>query len=174
MRSGSAQRSVQHYQRMACGSGRGRRAPNWSYGRDMTTQIPTTETEWRARLNPEEFRVLRQAGTEAPWTGEYVSTRTPGMYHCRACGAELFASDTKFDSHCGWPSFYDAKPGTVKLIEDNSLGMSRTEVRCARCNSHLGHVFAGEGYDTPTDQRYCINSVSLTLEPAKAAEDAGA
>ena len=79
----------------------------------MTTQIPTTEAEWRVRLNPEEFRVLRQAGTEAPWTGEYVSTRTPGMYHCRACGAELFASDTKFDSHCGWPSFYDAVPGTV-------------------------------------------------------------
>src|SRR5205814_1100147 len=86
-----------------------------------TTQIPTTEAEWRVRLNPEEFRVLRQAGTEAPWTGEYVSTRTPGMYHCRACGAELFASDTKFDSHCGWPSLYDAVPGTVKLDEDGEV-----------------------------------------------------
>src|SRR5439155_19524325 len=107
MRSGSAQRSVQHYQRMTCGSGRGRRAPNWSYGRDMTTQIPTTETEWRARLNPEEFRVPRPAGTEAPWTGEYVSTRTPGMYHCPACGAEVVATGPKVAIPRGWPALSD-------------------------------------------------------------------
>jgi peptide-methionine (R)-S-oxide reductase len=133
----------------------------------METELPQTEDEWRVRLSPDEYRVLRQAGTEAPWTGEYVSTKTQGVYRCRACGAELFASDTKFDSHCGWPSFFSPLAGeNVKYIEDTGLGMRRVEVRCARCDSHLGHVFEGEGYPTPTDQRYCINSVSLTLDPA--------
>jgi peptide-methionine (R)-S-oxide reductase len=135
----------------------------------MTTEhLPTTEAEWRARLSPAEYRVLRQAGTEAPWSGEYVSTKTRGVYRCRACNAELFSSETKFDSHCGWPSFWTAKAAdAVTLHTDSSHGMRRTEVRCANCGSHLGHVFEGEGYDTPTDQRYCINSVSLTLEPAE-------
>ena len=129
--------------------------------------LPKTEEEWRTRLNPAEFRVLRQAGTEAPWTGEYTDTKTKGVYRCRACGFELFNSDTKFDSHCGWPSFWTPlAEDRVRLIEDSSLGMRRTEVRCANCDSHLGHVFEGEGYGTPTDQRYCINSISLTLEPA--------
>ena len=129
--------------------------------------LPKTEQEWRARLNPAEFRVLRQAGTEAPWTGEYTDTKTKGVYRCRACGFELFSSDTKFDSHCGWPSFWTPlAQDRVRLIEDSSLGMRRTEVRCANCDSHLGHVFEGEGSGTPTDQRYCINSISLTLEPA--------
>ncbi|MFC3505450.1 peptide-methionine (R)-S-oxide reductase MsrB [Micromonospora sp. NPDC049366] len=128
------------------------------------SELPRTEDEWRVRLSPEEFRVLRQAGTEAPWTGEYVDTKTPGVYHCRACGLELFSSDTKFDSHCGWPSFDDAIPGRVKEIEDRSLGMVRTEIRCARCDSHLGHVFHGEGF-TPKDTRHCVNSVSIRLEP---------
>ncbi|MGN9913720.1 peptide-methionine (R)-S-oxide reductase MsrB [Phytohabitans sp. LJ34] len=129
--------------------------------------VPTTDEEWRVRLSPDEYRVLRQAGTEAPWTGEYVDTKTKGVYRCRACGAELFSSDTKFDSHCGWPSFFTPlAEDRVRYIVDKSLGMSRTEVRCARCDSHLGHVFEGEGYATPTDQRYCINSISLTLEPA--------
>ena len=129
--------------------------------------LPKTEEEWRTRLNPAEFRVLRQAGTEAPWTGEYTDTKTKGVYRCRACGFELFNSDTKFDSHCGWPSFWTPlAQDRVRLIEDSSLGMRRTEVRCANCDSHLGHVFEGEGYGTPTDQRYCINSISLTLEPA--------
>lgn len=127
--------------------------------------LPKSEEEWRVTLSPAEFRVLRQAGTEPPWTGEYVDTKTPGVYRCRACGVELFASDTKFDSHCGWPSFDDALPGAIRYIEDRSHGMVRTEVRCANCDSHLGHVFAGEGY-TPKNQRYCINSISLTLEPA--------
>ncbi|GFJ77681.1 peptide-methionine (R)-S-oxide reductase MsrB [Phytohabitans houttuyneae] len=129
--------------------------------------VPTTDDEWRVRLSPDEYRVLRQAGTEAPWTGEYVDTKTKGVYRCRACGAELFSSDTKFDSHCGWPSFFTPlAEDRVRYIVDSSLGMVRTEVRCARCDSHLGHVFEGEGYATPTDQRFCINSISLTLEPA--------
>ncbi|KAB1916340.1 peptide-methionine (R)-S-oxide reductase MsrB [Micromonospora sp. PSH03] len=127
-------------------------------------ELPRTDEEWRVRLTPEEFHVLREAGTERPWTGEYVDTKTQGVYHCRACGLELFSSDTKFDSHCGWPSFDDAIPGRVKEIEDRTLGMARTEIRCARCDSHLGHVFHGEGF-TPKDTRHCVNSVSIKLEP---------
>ncbi|GAC82900.1 peptide-methionine (R)-S-oxide reductase MsrB [Gordonia paraffinivorans] len=127
-----------------------------------------SEEEWRKRLTPAEYRVLRQAGTEAPFTGEYTDTKTVGVYRCRACDAELFRSETKFDSHCGWPSFFSPLAGD-RIIEreDNSLGMKRVEVLCANCKSHLGHVFAGEGYGTPTDLRYCINSISLRLEPAE-------
>ncbi|MFJ9442785.1 peptide-methionine (R)-S-oxide reductase MsrB [Kitasatospora sp. NPDC101235] len=133
----------------------------------MSYEIEKTEAEWRAQLSPEEYHVLREAGTERPFTGEYTDTKTVGVYGCRACGAELFTSETKFDSHCGWPSFYDARNSdAVELLEDNSLGMRRVEVRCAKCGGHLGHVFEGEGYGTPTDLRYCINSVSLTLKPA--------
>lgn len=113
--------------------------------------------------------MLRQAGTERAFTGEYTDTKTTGVYRCRACGAELFRSDTKFESHCGWPSFYaPSESDNVVLIEDTTLGMRRVEVRCATCDSHLGHVFHGEGYGTPTDDRYCINSISLTLEPTEA------
>jgi peptide-methionine (R)-S-oxide reductase len=129
-------------------------------------QLPKTEDEWRVRLSPDEFRVLRQAGTERAFTGEYTDTKTPGVYRCRACGAQLFESSTKFDSHCGWPSFDDAIPGAIQYIEDRSHGMVRTEVRCARCGSHLGHKFDGEHY-TAKDTRYCINSISMTLDPAK-------
>jgi peptide-methionine (R)-S-oxide reductase len=129
-------------------------------------KIRKSEDEWRAELTPEEYHVLREAGTERPYTGEYTDTKTIGVYRCRACGTELFRSGTKFESHCGWPSFYaPADSDAVTLIEDRSLGMLRTEVRCARCDSHLGHVFHGEGYPTPTDDRFCVNSISLTLEP---------
>lgn len=124
------------------------------------------ESEWRSQLTPQEYHVLREAGTEAPFVGEYTSTTTEGVYRCRACNAELFRSDTKFDSHCGWPSFYaPLAKDSVVYLKDSSLGMVRTEVRCAACGGHLGHVFEGEGYGTPTDLRYCINSISMTLEP---------
>jgi len=133
-------------------------------------KVQRSEAEWQEQLSPEEYRVLRQAGTEAPFTGEYTDSKTVGVYKCRACGAELFRSGAKFESHCGWPSFYQPSEGdAVVLLEDRSLGRIRTEVRCANCDSHLGHVFEGEGYETPTDQRWCINSVSLTLEPSDGA-----
>jgi peptide-methionine (R)-S-oxide reductase len=134
----------------------------------MAYEIDKPEEQWRAELSPAEYAVLRQAGTEPAFRGEYTDTTTEGVYSCRACGAELFRSDTKFPSHCGWPSFYDPRDSeAVELVHDRSQGMDRTEVRCARCGSHLGHVFEGEGYPTPTDQRYCINSISLKLEPAE-------
>lgn len=126
-----------------------------------------TEDPWREKLTAQEYRVLREGGTEAPFTGEYTDTETVGVYSCRACGARLFDSDTKYHSGCGWPSFADADPRAVTLIEDRSLGMVRTEVRCANCDSHLGHLFTGEGLapEGLPDQRYCINSISMRLEP---------
>lgn len=133
------------------------------------TPYPVTlnENELRNSLDPLSFEVLRNGATERPFTGEYVDTETVGIYKCKACQAELFRSDTKFHSGCGWPSFYaPSGEDAVVLIEDRSLAPRiRTEVRCAGCGSHLGHVFEGEGYEVPTDQRWCINSVSLYLEP---------
>jgi peptide-methionine (R)-S-oxide reductase len=132
----------------------------------MQPKVMKTDEEWKAQLSPAEYAVLRKAGTERAFTGEYTDTKTTGVYRCRACGSELFRSDTKFESHCGWPSFYEPSASDhVILREDRSFGSVRTEVLCATCESHLGHVFHGEGYGTPTDDRYCINSVSLTLEP---------
>jgi peptide-methionine (R)-S-oxide reductase len=132
-----------------------------------TYEVEKSDDEWRRELSPQEYNVLREAGTERPFTGEYTDTKTVGVYKCRACDAELFRSETKFDSHCGWPSFFaPLAEDRVEYIEDTALGMKRVEVRCANCGSHLGHVFEGEGYGTPTDLRYCINSVSLTLTPA--------
>ncbi len=132
----------------------------------MGYEVDKTDAQWREELSAEEFHVLRQAGTERPFVGEYTDTKTEGVYSCRACGAELFRSETKFDSHCGWPSFYaPLAEERVEYIQDRSFGQVRTEVRCATCGSHLGHVFEGEGYGTPTDLRYCINSISMKLEP---------
>lgn len=137
----------------------------------MTTEFPLDQpdTTWRERLSALEYHVLRESGTEAPFTGEYTDEFAEGVYGCRACGTELFRSEAKFASHCGWPSFFEPlAKDRVLYLEDNSLpGRPRVEVRCAACNSHLGHVFSGEGYDTPTDDRYCINSVSLRLIPAR-------
>ena len=125
------------------------------------------EEYWRDRLDVVAYHVLREAGTEPPFVGEYTDTTLTGTYRCRACGAELFRSESKFASHCGWPSFFEPLAGDrVVYLDDRTLGRVRTEVRCAACGGHLGHVFEGEGYDTPTDLRYCINSVSLTFEAA--------
>ena len=130
----------------------------------MSEKVVKSDEQWRSELSAEEYRVLREAGTEAPFIGEYTDTETNGIYACRACGAELFRSDAKFHSGCGWPSFFTPLAAeSVTEIKDMSHGMVRTEIRCAACDSHLGHVFEGEGYKTPTDLRYCINSISMTL-----------
>jgi peptide-methionine (R)-S-oxide reductase len=136
--------------------------------------VRKTDAEWRAELSPDEYAVLRQAATEAPFKGEYTDNHRVGVYSCRACGAELFRSSEKFDSHCGWPSFFSPLAGD-RILErqDFSLGGVRTEVLCANCHSHLGHVFEGEGYPTPTDLRYCINSIATRFEPADAQGSAG-
>jgi peptide-methionine (R)-S-oxide reductase len=128
--------------------------------------VQLDDAEMRKKLDPLAFNVLRQAGTERAGTGEYTDTETDGVYRCRACEAELFRSETKFHSGCGWPSFYEpTADDAVVLLEDHLLGYPRVEARCANCGSHLGHVFRGEGFNVPTDERWCINSVCLTLEP---------
>ena len=122
------------------------------------------EAEFKKKLTPEQYKVLREKGTERPFTGKYVNSKEKGMFACAACGNELFSSDTKFDSHTGWPSFDQALPGAVKLERDIAYGMNRTEVLCANCGSHLGHVF-DDGPAETTGKRYCINSVCLDLKP---------
>lgn len=122
-----------------------------------------TNAEWKDILTPEQFAVLREKATEAPFSGEYEGLYADGVYACAGCGQLLFSSDTKFDARCGWPSFYDARPDAVRFVDDESLGMSRTEVQCSNCGGHLGHIFEGEGLDVPTDKRYCINSASLAF-----------
>jgi peptide-methionine (R)-S-oxide reductase len=131
----------------------------------VETKVSKSEEEWRRELTPEQYEVLRRQGTEPPFTGRYVYSKEDGVYRCAACGNELFSSDTKFDSGTGWPSFYEpASKERVELRPDHSHGMARTEVVCARCGSHLGHVF--DDGPEPTGQRYCINSISLDLAPA--------
>ena len=135
-------------------------------GADKKYPTQINEAELASKLDSLSFDVLRRGATERPFTGEYTDSDKVGSYRCKACNHELFKSETKFHSGCGWPSFYaPTKDDAVELFEDRSLGMRvRTEVRCANCGSHLGHVFEGEGYEVPTDQRWCINSVSLVLE----------
>lgn len=132
----------------------------------MTHPIQKSDAEWREALKPDQYAVLREAATERPWTGPLLDEHREGLFTCAACGSELFKSGTKFDSGCGWPSFYESiRPEAVELIEDNTLGMERTEVRCAGCGSHLGHVFP-DGFGTPTGDRYCMNSIALEFAPA--------
>lgn len=126
--------------------------------------VNKTDAEWREELDRDQYSVLREAATERPWTGELLDEHRSGLYTCAACNAELFTSGTKFDSGCGWPSFYESvNPDAVQLIEDSTLGMVRTEVRCANCGSHLGHVFP-DGFGTPTGDRYCMNSLAMTFQ----------
>lgn len=125
-----------------------------------------SDDQWRERLSPDSYQVLRHAATERPYSSGYTDDETEGVYVCRGCGTELFRSAEKFHSHCGWPSFFDPKDSDAVVEKvDDSLGMRRTEVLCATCGGHLGHVFSGEGYDTPTDLRYCINGLALELRP---------
>ena len=130
----------------------------------MAHKIEKTEAEWREELGPVQYKILREAGTERPWSGALLDEKRAGVYTCGACNAELFPSGTKFDSGSGWPSFYAAlNPDAVELITDKTLGMVRTEVRCATCGSHLGHLF-DDAYGTPTGDRYCVNSLSLGFQ----------
>lgn len=137
----------------------------------MTNQITKTDVEWRKILTPEQYHVLREKGTERAFTGEYWNNKEPGTYYCAGCGTTLFSSDTKFDSHCGWPSFHAAlAKDNVKLQPDHSHNMVRTEVLCAKCGGHLGHIF--DDGPAPTGQRYCINSVSIKFVKKEKKPDA--
>lgn len=153
---------------LACSAKNSRQHPMEDVPTEPTTQVVKTAAEWRQQLTPEQYRILREGGTERAHGKVYEDFKQqgPGTYHCAACGTLLFSSAHKFDADCGWPSFYDpAKAQNVKLSKDYSLGSVRTEVTCAVCGGHLGHVFDGEGFNTPTDRRYCINGGALKFVP---------
>ncbi|KAK7545908.1 methionine-R-sulfoxide reductase-like protein SelR [Phyllosticta citricarpa] len=136
--------------------------------------VQKSDEEWRAVLSPEQFRVLRTQGTEAPFSGEYDKHMpSSGVYTCAGCSAPLYTASHKFKSGCGWPAFFDTLPGAVVRHEDSTFGMKRTEIVCANCGGHLGHVFKGEGYPTPTDERHCVNSVSLRFRADEKAAEGG-
>ncbi|MCU1405489.1 MAG: msrB [Glaciihabitans sp.] len=138
----------------------------------MGYKVEHKDEQWREKLGADEFAVLREAATERAWSGELLDEERAGLYTCKACNAELFVAGTKFDSGCGWPSFYESiNPAAVELLADNSLGVERTEVRCANCGSHLGHVFP-DGFGTPTGDRYCMNSLALSFTPEDTAPSA--
>ncbi len=142
--------------------------------KNTTKQTPQTmiykteksDTEWKALLSPAQFNILREKGTESPSTGEYNLHFKKGIYSCAGCGTQLFESNNKYESHCGWPSFDDAIPGTINQIKDTSLGMIRIEIVCANCGGHLGHIF-DDGPQQTTGKRYCVNSISLDFEEKK-------
>ncbi|KAH7040330.1 Mss4-like protein [Microdochium trichocladiopsis] len=134
-----------------------------------------TDDEWRAVLTPEQFRILRNKGTEAPFSGKYDKFFSDaGVYTCAGCDAPLYKADHKFKSGCGWPAYFDSIPGAITRHTDSTLGMQRTEIVCSNCGGHLGHVFKGEGYPTPTDERHCVNSVSINFSPKDKIVEGGA
>ncbi|KAJ5040915.1 uncharacterized protein L3040_005474 [Drepanopeziza brunnea f. sp. 'multigermtubi'] len=138
----------------------------------MTYPVQKTDEEWQAVLSKEQFRVLRKQGTEAPFVGKYDKHMPEeGVYNCAGCDAPLYKANHKFVSGCGWPAYFDNIPGAVTRHEDRTLGMTRTEIVCSNCGGHLGHVFKGEGYKTPTDERHCVNSVSMKFSPEDKVED---
>ncbi|TAD82829.1 MAG: peptide-methionine (R)-S-oxide reductase [Bacteroidetes bacterium] len=145
-------------------------APNPVYNREAKDKVNVSEAEWKKMLSPEVYYISRQKGTERPWTSKFEAFKEVGTYYCAACGNPLFKSDTKFESGCGWPSFYEPiSKGSIIYTPDNTLGMKRTEVQCGRCKGHLGHVF--DDGPPPTGLRYCINGVVLDFEKAQAAQD---
>lgn len=145
---------------------------NYNFKRTMSTgnnnnnnfKVQKTDEEWRAILSPEQFAILRNKSTERPNTGEYNKFNKEGIYNCAGCNQPIYKSSTKFDAHCGWPAFYEAIEGSIVTVTDKSLGMTRTEMMCSNCGGHLGHIFTGEGYNTPTDARHCVNSISLKFQ----------
>ncbi|KAL1861267.1 hypothetical protein Plec18170_001782 [Paecilomyces lecythidis] len=151
------------------------KAEGQNNGGEMSHPVQKSEEEWRAQLSPEQFRILRQKGTEPSFTGEYDSHYpSQGVYTCAGCEAPLYKASHKFKSGCGWPAFFDAIPGAITRHTDSSFGMQRTEIVCSNCGGHLGHVFKGEGYSTPTDERHCVNSISLKFADDDKAEQAKA
>jgi len=133
----------------------------------MSDKVVRSEADWKNLLSEEQYFVLRQKGTERPNIGQYIKNKDSGIYKCAACGNPLYKSETKFDSGCGWPAFWDAIPGALTVHEDKTHGMIRTEIMCAKCDSHLGHVFKGEGFKNPKDERHCVNGICLNFDKTK-------